>query len=121
MGLRPSRSRRLLTADVAIEGCPYYDRETMCRNIRVLYNFDPPTTAEEIRAAALQYVRKVSGLSKPSGADVAAFETGVAEVAAATGRLLGSLRARTAVRTRERERERAKARGERRAARGAPT
>ncbi len=106
---------------MAIEGRPYYDRQTMCRNIRVLHNFDPPTTAEEIRAAALQYVRKVSGLSKPSGADVAAFETGVAEVAAATGRLLGSLRARTAVRTRERERERAKARGERRAARGAPT
>ena len=92
----------------------------MCRNIRALYNFDPPTTEQEIHAAALQYVRKVSGLPRPSGVDIAAFETAVAEVAAATRRLLGSLRARTAVRTREREREKAKARGERRAARGAP-
>jgi hypothetical protein len=92
----------------------------MCRNIRVLYHFDPPTTEEEIRAAALQYVRKVSGLRSPAGADVAALETAVAEVAAATQRLLGSLRARTAVRTREREREKARLRGERRATRGAP-
>ncbi len=92
----------------------------MCRNIRTLHNFEPPASEAEIRAAALQYVRKVSGLPRPSAADVAAFETAVAEVAAATRRLLGSLRARTAVRTREREREKAKARGERRAVRGAP-
>lgn len=82
----------------------------MCRNIRVLYNFDPPTSDEEIRAAALQYVRKVSGLSKPAAADVAAFEKAVAEVAASTGRLLGSLHAKTAVRTREGEIEKARAR-----------
>jgi hypothetical protein len=88
----------------------------MCRNIRVLYNFDPPTTDDEIRAAAAQYVRKVSGLAKPASADVEAFEGAVAEVAAATGRLLGALHARTAVRTREREREKARVRGERRAA-----
>ena len=87
----------------------------MCRNIRVLYNFEPPTTAEEIHASALQYVRKVSGLARPSAIDAEPFDRAVREVAAATRRLLGSLRARTAVRTRERERESARARGARRA------
>ena len=82
----------------------------MCRNIRVLYNFEPPTTAEEVRAAALQYVRKVSGLAKPPTGDAAAFERAVEEVAAATDRLLASLTARTAVKTREGEREKARAR-----------
>jgi hypothetical protein len=91
----------------------------MCRNIRVLYNFDPPTTEDEIRAAATQYVRKVSGLREPSASDAETFDGAVAEVTATTRRLLGSLRARTAVRTREREREKARARGERRAAREA--
>jgi hypothetical protein len=83
----------------------------MCRNIRVLYNFEPPTTEDEIRAAATQYVRKVSGLGKPGAADAAAFEQAVAEVAASTARLLRSLHARTAVRTREQEAEKARARG----------
>jgi hypothetical protein len=92
----------------------------MCRNIRVLYHFDPPTTDDEIRAAALQYVRKVSGLARPPAVDVAAFETAIEEVAASTRTLLGALRARTAVRTREGEREKARARGERRGARRAP-
>ena len=82
----------------------------MCRSIRILYNFEPPTTKEEIRAAAVQYVRKVSGLSKPSAADHAAFDRAVGEVAAATRKLLGSLSAHTAVRTREHEREKASAR-----------
>lgn len=82
----------------------------MCRNIRVLYNFEPPTTHEEIHAAATQFVRKVSGLPKPSAADAAAFEEAILEVAATTGRLLRSLQARTAVRTREGEREKARAR-----------
>jgi len=86
----------------------------MCRNIRVLHNFDPPTTEDEIRAAALQYVRKVSGLHHPSEADTPAFDAAVDAVAAATQRLLRSLRARTAVRTREQEREKARLRGERR-------
>ncbi|HEY5675438.1 MAG TPA: DUF2277 domain-containing protein [Myxococcales bacterium] len=90
----------------------------MCRSIRVLYNFDPPTTAEEIRAAAIQYVRKVSGLAKPGAADAAAFERAIEEVAAATGKLLRSLSARTAVRTREHEREKARARWKARAERG---
>ena len=83
----------------------------MCRNIRVLYHFDPPTTGEEVRAAALQYVRKVSGLRQPSAADEAAFARAVEEVAASTERLLGTLQARTAVRTREAEREKARLRG----------
>ena len=89
----------------------------MCRNIRVLYNFSPPTTPDEIRAASLQYVRKVSGLAKPSAGDEAAFGRAIDEVAASTARLLTSLQARTAVRTREAEREKARERGRRRAAR----
>jgi hypothetical protein len=89
----------------------------MCRNIRVLYHFEPPTTDDEIRDAALQFVRKVSGVPRPSAVDVAAFERAVTEIAATTARLLGALRARTAVRTREHEREKARARGRRRAAR----
>jgi hypothetical protein len=90
----------------------------MCRNIRVLYNFEPPTTKEEIHAAAVQYVRKVSGLAKPSAADAAAFESAVGEVATATRKLLRSLRAQTMVRTREQEREKARSRWKDRAARG---
>lgn len=82
----------------------------MCRSIRVLYNFDPPTTDEEVRAAALQFVRKVSGLAKPGHADEDAFERAVDEVAASTRKLLRSLNAKTSVRTREGEREKARAR-----------
>ncbi|HEY5240371.1 MAG TPA: DUF2277 domain-containing protein [Polyangiaceae bacterium] len=82
----------------------------MCRNIRVLYNFQPPTTQEEIRAAALQYVRKVSGLQKPSSADETTFAQAVDEVAAATERVLASLQARAPTRTREGERDKARAR-----------
>ena len=86
----------------------------MCRNIRVLYNFEPPTTREEIRAAALQYVRKVSGLGKPPAADVPVFEEAIDEIAKSTARLLRSLSANTAVRTREGERAKARARWVRR-------
>jgi hypothetical protein len=82
----------------------------MCRNIRILANFDPPTTADEMRAAALQYVRKVSGATRPSQADLAVFERAVDEIAASTERLLGSLTPRPTVRTREGEREKARAR-----------
>lgn len=82
----------------------------MCRNIRVLYNFEPPTTQDEIRAAAEQFVRKVSGLAHPPAADVAVFERAVDEVAKTTARLLGALSANTAVRTREHEKEKARAR-----------
>ncbi len=91
----------------------------MCRNIRTLHNFEPPASDEEIRAAALQYVRKVSGLPAPSEADRAAFDRAVDEVAAATTGLLEALQARTAVRTREGEREKARLRGVLRMARAA--
>jgi hypothetical protein len=84
----------------------------MCRNIRVLFNFDPPVTEEEIRAAALQYVRKVSGMVKPAKANEAAFVQAVEEVAAASSRLLGSLETTATARTREEEAAKAKARNE---------
>ncbi len=82
----------------------------MCRSIRVLYNFEPPTTRDEIRAAATQFVRKVTGLTRPSAADAEAFERAIGEIAANTENLLSMLHARTTVRTREHERERARAR-----------
>ena len=63
----------------------------MCRNIRTLYNFDPPATEDEVRAAALQYVRKISGFSKPSQANAEAFEAAIDAVAEASGRLLDAL------------------------------
>jgi hypothetical protein len=63
----------------------------MCRNIRVLYNFDPPTSSDEVQAAALQYVRKVSGMNKPSKANEAAFERAVHEIAHITHHLLEDL------------------------------
>jgi hypothetical protein len=80
----------------------------MCRNIRILYNFSPPTSDDEVRAAALQYVRKVSGMTKPSQANSDAFERAVDEVAAVTSRLLGELV--TAAPPRDREVEAAKRR-----------
>lgn len=88
----------------------------MCRNIRVLHHFEPPTTDDEIHAAALQYVRKVSGQAKPpaSPAALAAFEQAIAEVAGATKALLMTLPGRGEPRTREREREKARERWERR-------
>jgi hypothetical protein len=86
----------------------------MCRNIRVLYNFDPPASEEEIQAAALQYVRKVSGSTHPSRANEEPFERAVEAVAAATRRLLGELTTSAAPRDREREAARARARAEQR-------
>jgi hypothetical protein len=82
----------------------------MCRNIKTLYNFEPPATEEEVRAAALQYVRKVSGYSKPSHANEEAFALAVDEVAEATSRLLASLVTGATPRDREVEAARAKAR-----------
>jgi hypothetical protein len=73
----------------------------MCRNIHTLYNYEPAATEEEVRAAALQYVRKVSGFTKPSQANAEAFERAVDEVAAATGRLLDELVTSAAPRNRE--------------------
>jgi hypothetical protein len=82
----------------------------MCRNIHTLHNYEPPATDEEIRAAALQYVRKVSGSAKPSRANEAPFVRAVDEVAAATRRLLDELVTSAPPRSREREAERARAR-----------
>jgi hypothetical protein len=82
----------------------------MCRNIRVLHNFEPPATPEEIEAAAEQYVRKISGASKPSKANEAAFERAVAEITAASKRLLASLVTTAPPRDREVEATKARAR-----------
>jgi len=82
----------------------------MCRNIKILFNFDPPVTAEEIRNASLQFVRKISGFSKPSKANEAAFEAAVDEIAEASTRLLHSLKTISSPRNREEEAARAKAR-----------
>jgi hypothetical protein len=85
--------------------------QPMCRNIHTLFNFEPPATEDEVRGAALQYVRKVSGFTKPSQANEAAFEQAVDEVAAATRRLLAELVTTAAPKDREveaaRKRERA--------------
>ena len=82
----------------------------MCRNIRPLYNFEPPATDEEIRSAALQYVRKISGFSKPSQANAEAFERAVDAVAAASAQLLDDLVTAAPPKDREREAEKARAR-----------
>jgi hypothetical protein len=80
----------------------------MCRNIRTLYNFEPPATEEEVRSAALQYVRKISGFNKPSQANAVAFERAVEAVAEASAELLGELV--TSAPPKDREAEAAKAR-----------
>jgi hypothetical protein len=86
----------------------------MCRNIHQLHNFDPPATAEEVHAAALQYVRKVAGSTRPSVVNQEAFDTAVAAVAAATADLLSALSTTAAPKNREVEAARARARAERR-------
>jgi hypothetical protein len=82
----------------------------MCRNIRNLFNFDPPITEEEIRAASLQFVRKISGFSKPSKANEAAFSAAVDEVAQVSARLLRALETTAPPKNREEEAAKAKAR-----------
>ncbi len=91
----------------------------MCRNIRTLHNFEPPASRDEIHAAAVQYVRKVSGMQKPSQANAAAFERAVEAVAGATERLLGDLVTSAAPRDREVEAERRRARAAQRFGRAA--
>lgn len=86
----------------------------MCRNIRTLSNFDPPTTPDEIRAASLQFVRKVSGSRAPSKANEAAFNQAVEDIAAATSRLLDAFVTSAAPRTREAEAARLRTRHARR-------
>ena len=83
----------------------------MCRNIKVLYNFEPPATEDEVRAAATQYVRKVSGYAKPSAVNEVAFERAVDEVAAATARMMDALVTTRPKRDREVEAAKAHARG----------
>ena len=82
----------------------------MCRNIRTLFNFDPPATDEEVRAAAIQFERKVSGTVSPSKANQAAFDKAVEDVHAAVATLLGEMQTTAPPKDREVERERAKAR-----------
>ena len=86
----------------------------MCRNIHVLYNFSPAATEEEVEAAALQYVRKVSGFTKPSQANAEAFDRAVDEVTAATRRLIDSLVTTAPPKDREVEAERTRARAAKR-------
>jgi hypothetical protein len=82
----------------------------MCRNIKTLFNFEPPVTEEEIRAASLQFVRKVSGFNKPSKANEAAFLAAVDEIAAVSSKLLSSLETNAAPRNRTEEAAKARAR-----------
>jgi hypothetical protein len=91
----------------------YAEVTLMCRNIKPLFNFEPPVTDEEIRGAALQFVRKVSGFNKPSKANETAFFAAVEEISAATGKLMGSLWTNAPPRHREEEaaRTRIRARG----------
>ena len=86
----------------------------MCRNIKTLHNFEPPATEDEVHASALQYVRKLSGTTKPSKANEAAFERAVGEIAASTRTLLASLVTAAPPRDRELEASRAKERSRRR-------
>ncbi|HZM67679.1 MAG TPA: DUF2277 domain-containing protein [Nakamurella sp.] len=86
----------------------------MCRNIRVLHNFDPPATNDEVHAAALQYVRKVSGTSKPSAANQATFDRAVAEIAHITRHLLEDLVTSAPPKDRDEQVAKARARSEKR-------
>ena len=83
----------------------------MCRNIKMLFNFDPPVTPEEVRAASLQFVRKISGFNKPSRANEAAFLAAIDAVAAISTQLLSSLETNAPPRSREEEAAKARARG----------
>jgi hypothetical protein len=85
-------------------------RQKMCRNIKTLFNFEPPATEDEIQASALQFVRKLSGFNKPSQANAEAFDRAVAEVSASARRLLTSLHTHAPARDRETEAEKAKER-----------
>jgi hypothetical protein len=82
----------------------------MCRNIKVLFNFDPPVTEEEVRAASLQFVRKISGFNKPSKANESSFLAAIDEIAGISTRLLHSLETEASPKNREEEAAKAKAR-----------
>lgn len=90
----------------------------MCRNIRTLYNFEPPASDEEVRAAATQFVRKIAGFTKPSQANAAAFDAAIEEVTAAVERFMDACVTTAPARDREEWAQRAKARSKERFARG---
>jgi len=83
----------------------------MCRNIRNLFNFEPPVTPDEVQAASLQFVRKITGFNKPSKANVAAFQLAIEEIAASSGKLLRALETTAPPKNRDEEAAKAKARG----------
>jgi hypothetical protein len=89
----------------------------MCRNIKPLFNFEPPATDDEVRAAALQFVRKLSGMNRPSAANEAAFDQAVDDIAASAAKLLAALETNSTPKNREIEAERARARSAARFAR----
>src|SRR5271156_6426487 len=100
----------MLLAKTACPGHHAYN-SSMCRNIKNLFNFDPPVTDDEVHAASLQFVRKISGFNKPSKANEVAFLTAIDEVAAISTKLLRSLETNAPPRSREEEAAKAKARG----------
>jgi hypothetical protein len=102
-----NRSSRFAAAAVVLL---FSRRMKMCRSIKPLFNFDPPVTPDEIRAASLQFVRKISGFHKPSKTNAAAFDLAIDEIAAASHRLLRSLETSSSPRNRELEAAKAKAR-----------
>jgi hypothetical protein len=91
-----------------------HNDKRMCRNIKPLFNFDPPVTDDEIRAASLQFVRKISGFTKPSKSNETAFLAAIDDIAAASSRLLDSLETSTPAKSREEHAEKMKARAARR-------
>jgi hypothetical protein len=99
-----SKYKRAAPEFCAIKGC------CMCRNIKTLFNFDPPVNDDEIRAASVQFVRKISGFNKPSKANEPSFLAAVEEVAAISSRLLNSLETNAPPKNREEEAAKAKAR-----------
>src|SRR4029077_18344935 len=88
----------------------FAEGQVMCRNIKTLFNFDPPVTPEEVRAASLQFVRKISGFTKPSKANEAAFQAAIDEISGISERLLRSMETNAAPKNREEEAAKAKAR-----------
>ncbi len=108
-GVRPAAGPDSVARGVALGGWAAYPR-SMCRNIRQLHNFEPRATSDEVHAAALQYVRKVSGATKPSQANQAAFDAAVEEIAHATAHLLEHLTTTAPPKDRDLERDKARAR-----------
>ena len=107
---RASEPGRVLTGLLRPTPNSSFEGIAMCRNIRILFNFDPPVTDEETRAAALQFVRKISGFNKPSKGNEAAFQSAVDDIASISGTLLRSLHTTASPRNRAEEMAKARAR-----------